>query len=167
MKKWYLVQTQPSNETSAAFNLVRQGYQIYLPQYVRARRHARRLDKVKRPLFPSYMFVKIDVMLQPWRRINSTIGVSRLVCFGEKPIAVPLEIIDAIKTREDHRGLVSLGHLIKYKTGDSVKVIEGALSELTGIFETARDDERVSVLLKLLGREVSVTLPMASIEALA
>ena len=166
MKEWYAVHTQPSNEATAAFNLMRQGFQIYLPQYVRARRHARRLEKVKRPLFPRYMFVKFDVMGQPWRNINSTFGVSRLVCCGEKPLAVPGVIIDEIKTREDNRGLVSLGRLIKYKAGDSVKVIEGALSELTGIFESARDDDRVSVLLELLGREVVVALPMDSIEAL-
>ena len=44
---------------------------------------------VASPLFPRYMFVAIDVAVQRWRSIQSTIGVARLVCNGDHPAEVP------------------------------------------------------------------------------
>jgi len=82
---WYVVQTHPHAEANAAAHLERQGYSVYLPRYHKRRRHARRIEFVTAPLFPSYLFVMIDMFAQRWRSIQSTIGVSRLVCSGEEP----------------------------------------------------------------------------------
>ncbi|MGH9550353.1 MAG: transcription termination/antitermination NusG family protein, partial [Terriglobales bacterium] len=50
--KWYVVQTHPYAETKAAAHLGRQGFETYLPRYVKRRRHARRVNTVAAPLFP-------------------------------------------------------------------------------------------------------------------
>src|SRR4051794_22258157 len=98
---WYVVQAQVNGEAKAAQNLKRQGYDVYLPRYLRRRRHARKVDFVVRPLFPRYMFVAVDLATQRWRSIQSTFGVSRLVCNGEDPATVPSCVVGAIKARED------------------------------------------------------------------
>ncbi len=72
--RWYVVQTQVNGEAKAAQNLLRQGYEIYLPRYLKRRRHARKVDFVAKPLFPRYMFVTIDMATQRWRSIQSTFG---------------------------------------------------------------------------------------------
>lgn len=77
-QRWYVVQTKVNCEAKAAENLRRQGYETYLPRYLKRRRHARRVDLTAKPLFPCYMFVAIDVAMQRWRSIQSTFGVSRL-----------------------------------------------------------------------------------------
>ena len=59
--RWYVVQTQVNGEAKAAQNLLRQGYEIYLPRYLKRRRHARKMDFTAKPLFPRYMFVAIDI----------------------------------------------------------------------------------------------------------
>jgi len=82
--RWYVVQTQPHSERKASFHLVRQGFQTYLPQYLKRRRHARRTETVPAPLFPRYLFVLFDIATQSWRPIRSTIGVNHLVCQGEQ-----------------------------------------------------------------------------------
>ena len=88
-----MVQTQVNGEAKAARNLLRQGYDIYLPRYLKRRRHARKVDFVARPLFPRYMFVAIDMATQRWRSIQSTVGVSHLVCNGDDPAAVPEGVV--------------------------------------------------------------------------
>ena len=67
MNRWYVAQTHAQAEAKALLNLARQGFQSYLPQYVKRRRHARRVEWVKAPLFPRYLFVRfdLDVVVEP------------------------------------------------------------------------------------------------------
>jgi transcriptional antiterminator RfaH len=156
--RWYVVQTQPHAEAKAAAHLARQGFATYLPRYLKSRRHARRVDTVPAPLFPRYMFVAVDVAAQRWRAIQSTIGVSRLVCHGDDPAAVNPGIIDGLRAREDARGFVRLERRIPFGPGDRVRVLQGVFSACLGLFEGVADRDRVAILLDLLGRKVRVTL---------
>lgn len=153
---WYVVQTQPNAERKAVFNLNRQGYQVYLPQYLRRRRHARRVEMVKSPLFPRYLFVAVDVAAQRWRSIQSTIGVSRLVCHGDMPAAVPARVVEQLQQREDAQGLIHLEKRPMFAPGDKVRVQDGVFDSCLGLFEGLTDGERVAILLDLLGRKVRV-----------
>lgn len=155
---WYVVHTHVHSEAKAASHLVRQGYSIYLPRYLRRRRHARRIETVASPLFPRYLFIAIDRMTQRWRCIQSTVGVTRLVCNGEEPAVVPPQVISEIRQREDQAGLVHLDLRPRFAPGDKVRVVGGAFSDCLGLFETLADCERVAILLDLLGRKVRVML---------
>jgi transcriptional antiterminator RfaH len=86
---WHVVQTHSRAEEKAVVHLMRQGYDVYLPRYLKRRRHARRSETVAAPLFPRYLFVSFDRQVQRWRSIQSTIGVSQLVCNGETPASLP------------------------------------------------------------------------------
>ena len=52
---------------------------------------------VKAPLFPRYIFVRIDVTAQQWRVINSTFGVSQLVGHRGLPVAVTPGVIETLR----------------------------------------------------------------------
>jgi len=153
---WYVVQTQPNAERKAVFNLNRQGYRTYLPQYIRRRRHARRVEHVKSPLFPRYLFVAIDMGSQRWRSIQSTFGVSRLVCNGDMPAAVPDHVVEQLQSREDDQGCIRLEKRAMFLPGDKVRVQDGVFEACPGLFEGLTDGERVAILLDLLGRKVRV-----------
>lgn len=153
---WYAVQTQPNAERKAILNLNQQGYEVYLPQYLRRRRHARRVEMVKAPLFPRYLFVAVDVATQRWRSIHSTIGVSRLVCSGDVPAAVPACVVDQLRSREDEQGCIRLERQPMFSPGDKVRVQDGIFESCLGLFEGLSDGERVAILLDLLGRKVRV-----------
>lgn len=155
---WYVVQTQPNAERKALAHLDRQGFTVYLPNYRKKRRHARRTEIVAAPLFPRYLFVAIDVAKQRWRSIHSTIGVSRLVCSGDAPAPVPLGVVDALRLREGGDGLIDIDSGPQFVRGDKVCVRDGVFGDCLGIFECATDRERVSILLDLLGRKVRVVL---------
>ncbi|WP_456709905.1 transcription termination/antitermination protein NusG [Bradyrhizobium sp. USDA 4452] len=150
------MQTQVNAEAKAAAGLVRQGFSTYLPRYQKRRSHARKVELVPRPLFPRYLFVAIDVAAQRWRAIQSTIGVSHLVCVGDRPAAVENGVIDVLKSREDEAGFITLARRPAFSPGDKVRIVEGAFVDSLALVENASDHHRVAVLLNLLGRKVRV-----------
>jgi len=164
-QRWYVVQSQPNAELKAAVHLNRQGFAVYLPRYMKRRRHARRVEHVAAPLFPRYLFVGIDMAAHRWRSIFSTIGVSRLICNGDAPQSVPDQVVAALRAREDEAGFVRLNLRPQFHTGDKICVLDGALAGCFGLYEGMKDSERVAVLLDLLGRKVRVMVDVDSIAA--
>lgn len=163
--RWYVVQTQAHAEGKAAVHLARQGFEPYLPRYLKRRRHARRIETVVAPLFPRYLFVAIDMAVQRWRSVSSTIGVSRLVCNGDRPTPVSEAVIGALKDSEGGDKLVRLDPPPRFLPGDQVKIVDGVFSACLGLYEGMADRDRVAVLLDLLGRKVRVVVDDLSIAA--
>jgi transcriptional antiterminator RfaH len=164
-QRWYVAQTHVHGESKATFHLQRQRFQVYLPRYLKKRRHARRVDTVAAPLFPRYLFVSVDTANQSWHSIRSTIGITRLVTRGDVPAAVPQAIIEGLKHREDAAGHIQLERRPRFVSGDKIRVREGAFCDCLGLFEGISGDERVAILLDLLGRKVRVVLDMDIIDA--
>ena len=161
---WHVVQTRARSENKAAFHLRRQGFDVYLPQYLRRRSHARKVDFVPVPLFPQYLFVAIDFLSQRWRAVNSTVGVTRLICHGELPVELPREVVESLQGRQDAQGFVRQQRNF-LKSGQKIRIRDGAFSDFLGLFESMNDGERVAVLLDLLGRKVRVVLSADVVEA--
>jgi transcriptional antiterminator RfaH len=160
---WYVVQTQTRAELKAAGHLLRQGFEPYLPSYLKRRRHARRTDIVAAPLFPCYVFVSTDLTMQRWRTIHSTAGVARLICNGEEPARVADAIIDGMMASQDESGYLRLLPRPEYRSGDKVRVFEGVFASCLALFEGMTDGERVAILLDLLGRKVRVSIRIDAI----
>jgi transcriptional antiterminator RfaH len=156
--RWYVVQTQVNGEAKAAENLRRQGYEVYLPLYLKRRRHARKVDVTAKPLFPRYMFVAIDIATRRWRSIQSTSGVSHLVTNGEEPAAVPDGVVRALWARQDAKGFVKLEAAAAFAPGDKVRVLGGVFMDTAGLFNGMADHDRISILLQMLGRQVRVVI---------
>ena len=156
--RWYVVQTQVNGELKAAQNLMRQGFEVYLPCYLKRRRHARKIDLVSKPLFPRYLFVAIDVATQRWRSIQSTFGVIRLVSNGDDPAMLPEGVVSALKAREDDKGFITMNNKPAFAPGDKVRVLAGAFMDSAALFNGMADHDRVSILLDMLGRKVRVFL---------
>lgn len=154
---WYVAQTQVQAEAKASVNLARQGFEVYSPRYLRTVRHARRVNVVRAPLFPNYIFVRIDMETQRWRAVNSTIGVKRLVGSEGVPARVATDIIQGLKEHEQADSFLSIvSPAIRFKTGDAVRILRGAFDSCRGIFQGRTENERVEILLEMLGRKVRV-----------
>jgi len=155
MKVWFVVRTKTGAEDRAVWHLNNQGFEVYLPRYRKKIHHARKVSNVLRPVFPGYLFVRMDIAQQPWRAINGTMGVISLVQFGETPRPISDVIIDAIRDREEG-GVVSLAP-DGLKAGDRVHVREGVFANHAALLAEVSDDKRVILLLDLMGREVRVS----------
>jgi len=161
MIQWCAAYTQPRAEGTAVRHLAEQGFNVYLPVYRKRRSHARKIDVVSAPLFPGYLFVAVADD-QPWRCIDSTVGVSYLVRNGTRPAVVPPEVIAALRAAEDERGYVKIV-APELSPGESVRIVGGPFDNLMGRFERMSDRERVVVLLELLGRPTPTVLPRESV----
>lgn len=158
IQRWFVAQTHSHAEARAIANLERQGFSTYLPRYLKRRRHARKVELVPAPLFPRYVFVTIDMERQRWLSIQSTLGITRLVCDGRMPLAVPAGIVEGLMSRHDADGFVRLLAPRGLKPGDRVRVVGGAFEACLGLFEQMSDEQRITILLDLMGRKVRVTL---------
>jgi transcriptional antiterminator RfaH len=142
----------------AARHLRNQGFAAYVPLFLKRRRKGRNIDMCPTPLFGRYIFVGFDVERERWRSVNGTLGVTNLICHGDLPAQVDQKIVNAIALRENADGFVRLSIARSFKFGQSVRVTEGAFADQLGLYEGVGDQERVRILLNLLGRQVRVTI---------
>lgn len=166
MRNWYVVNTHPHQEERAEINLRRQGYQAWMPRLLRERRHARRIDVTSVPLFPGYLFVNLDHQMQPWRAIDSTFGVRRILCHGERPRPVEQGFVEALKETTDENGVVALA-AEEFKIGQPLRLLTGPFADRIGTLLRLADKDRVALLLNLLGREVQVVVSRRQVIAVA
>lgn len=154
---WYVAQTQVQGEIKACMNLSKQDFEVYFPVYHKTVHHARRVNVVKAPLFPNYIFVRIDLEKQRWRAINSTIGIKRLVGCEGVPARIATDVIEQLKAHEKADGFLSfVSPAARLKAGDQVRILGGAFGSCCGVFLAKTDNERVEILLDMLGRKVRV-----------
>jgi len=166
-RRWFAVHTRPQAEPCARDQLGAQGFSVFLPQYLRKRTHARRVECKPYPLFPRYLFVEIDLAVQRWRSINGTLGVSRLIGNDDSPTPVASGVVEELMRRRDAAGLIELAEGPRFVLGDKVRILGGAFASVLGLYEGLADRDRVSILVDLLGRKVRVTLDAPDVEKAA
>jgi len=162
-KSWYLVYTKPRQEEIALSNLARQGYSAYLPRCRHMRKRQGRSMPVIKPLFPRYLFIHLDTHTDNWGPIRSTLGVTSLVRFGQQPAPAPETLIAFLRSREGEDGLHVWAEPT-YRTGDRVRVADGALEGYEGILLARTSRERVVVLLDILGKQIRTQLDVNRLE---
>lgn len=147
---WYLIQTKPRQESRAEENLRRQHFECYRP-------HKPPLsgdEKSGEPLFPGYLFIRLDRRLDNWYPIRSTRGVARVVAFGGEPTPVRDALIEELRQR-----LAAPVEPPRFRPGERVQLRGGTFNELEAIFVSADGEERSVILLTLLQREQKVRVP--------
>jgi transcriptional antiterminator RfaH len=161
--QWYLIHTKCSQEPVAEFNLRRQGYDVYHPRLLRpARSRGHWVSRIC-SLFPRYLFIRLAVGQQAMGPIRSTFGVANIVRFGDAYAVVPDPIVEELRARADpETGLLRLQSRA-FEPGVSVRIIAGLFEGLEGVFQRESADERVVLLLELLGREALLLLPASHV----
>jgi transcription antitermination factor NusG len=80
----------------------------------------------KAPLFPRYVFVRFDVMRDPWHGIFAVAGVNGLVCENRQPVAIGDELVAGFKAREIDGAVPAATPTAEiFNPGDTVRIVEG------------------------------------------
>ncbi|MDO8982390.1 transcription termination/antitermination protein NusG [Cypionkella sp.] len=161
LNECYLAQCKPNCGKIAERNLKRQGIRTFLPLSQQTRCSGTKFVSELRPLFPGYIFVGVHAGGQCWRAINSTYGVSRIVAFCEHPARVPSAFVADLMRRCDAEG--RLLPPPQLAPGDRVRVISGSFANFLAEVDTITPDQRIWVLLDLMGRSLRIELPEASV----
>jgi transcriptional antiterminator RfaH len=160
--RWYAVQCHAHRERAAALHLANQAFFVFLPLREKSRRHARRIETVRAPFFPGYLFVRLDSRWDRWRSVNGTFGVARLVMQGERPAPVPRGVVEALRDSCSEGGILRLR--ADLSPGQSVRVLTGPFADFIGRLDRLADAGRVRVLLDIMGGRTPVLLARESVE---
>ena len=151
---WYAIHSKPRQEERALDNLQRQGFEAWLPMLTVEKVLRGKLANVTEPMFSRYLFIRLDTEQTNWSPIRSTLGVCRLVSFGNRPAVVADELIQALQT-VPQRAPERL-----FQPGQTIKIVSGPLKGIEGIFQQADGEHRAMVLIDLLNKQHRVTTQM-------
>ena len=154
MRNWYLIKTKTRQENIAIQNLKNQEYSTYCATV--------KIDNKHVVLFPGYIFINLDNKKENWSPIHSTKGVVNFVRFGLNFAQVPDNVIEFLKANQ----LINqekLENLNQFKSGDKVQITDGVLKNCVAIFKSFKSDDRVILLMNLLGQQQSITIKQESV----
>ncbi|MDR2209618.1 MAG: transcription/translation regulatory transformer protein RfaH [Azoarcus sp.] len=159
---WYLIHTKPRLEKYALENLERQGYECYLPLYPAERLRSRKLTVIDVPLFPRYLFVRLDPegFGKSWGPIRSTRGVSQMVHFGQRPALADDTLIALLKSREQS---CQPEPERLFEQGNIVRITGGPFANIEAIYQMPDGKCRALVLIELLNKPTSMRVDLASL----
>jgi len=157
MRNWYLIKTKPRQENVAIKNLENQEYSTFCPTV--------KIKNNNVVLFPGYLFIHLDKKQENWSPIRSTKGVLNFVRFGLNYAQVPDTVIEFLKANQ----LIykeKLINLNKFKSGEKVQIIDGVFKNCIAIFKSSKPDERVILLMNLLGQQQAINIKQKSVISL-
>jgi transcriptional antiterminator RfaH len=149
---WYAVHAKPKQEQRALENLQRQGYEAWLPLITVEKLRRGRLTELVEPMFSRYLFIRLDTQHSNWSPIRSTLGVSRLVTFGNVPAPIADNLIETL------RGLPARAPERLFQPGQEVQIIDGPLKGLQGIYQLTDGEARAMVLVDLMSKMHKVSV---------
>jgi len=156
---WYALQSKPNKESQLLRGLEASGFEAWYPSY-RVKPVNPRSRKI-RPLFPRYLFVRIDLGEQPVSTFTWMANAIGLVSFGDVPAPVPDRLIEVIRERLREMTNV-LGYAEEFKPGDRVRVTSGPFRDYEAVVDLRLSGvDRVRVLLDIMrGRSMAVQMDM-------
>lgn len=172
-ERWRIALTEPNRQKLAIDGLLRIGIPSYLPmcpKYQKVPNGAIPYRLV--PMFVGYLFVKFSLDMPGWGRLFSTPGIrngcgSGLMRNGSKEAYQELTEIEVQDVMLKERQLLGEKDArikdLGLEIGGQVRIKRGPWAEILANIETLDDDERISLLFKLLGKEHRVVLPLEAI----
>ena len=93
---WYALQHKPSQGDRALTHLQNQDIACFYPKITVEKIKGGKRTKKLEPLFPGYLFVKLEQADPVWAKLRSTRGILRIVSFANKPATIPDDVIQHI-----------------------------------------------------------------------
>ena len=152
--------TWSRHEKSVFEQLRSKQIEAFLPLYQPFKRWRNGQIGTLAPLFPGYLFVRIDIQNQ--LPVLQTSGVARFVGFGQRPAVVPdneIAQLEAVVAQ----GLKVSPHPY-LSVGDRVEITRGPLAGLAGILTRDKQGARVVLSVELISRSISVELDAEDVE---
>lgn len=160
--RWYAIQTKVNKEKEVEKRLCDLHIEVFMPWMRTRRRIGSRFHWILAPLFPGYLFCRLD-LIESGKAVRYSPGVKDFLKFGSQIAEVAVEIVTSV--RERCPGGVAQIEPISAKPGDAVRINEGPFLGLEAIFEKRmKGSERVAVLLEILGRQTRLVLPSETVE---
>jgi Transcription antiterminator len=149
---WFAVRVKSNFEKRVALSLSSKGLDTFLPDYKTERRWSDRFKTIDCPLFPGYVFCRID--LNHRLLVLSTPGFLCIVSNGSKP--APVDEAEIARIQVVVRSRLSALPWPTLAVGQKVRLVRGPLSGLEATLVEVGKHQRIYVGVTLLRRGVSV-----------
>ncbi len=151
---WFALRVKPRFEKLVASVAHNKGFEQFLPLYLSRRRWSDRYKSVELPLFPGYVFCRLDPDLRlPLLTIP---GVLHFVGIGKVPAPIDPAEITAIQAAI--RSGLNTEPWPFLTVGQRVRLEAGPLAGAEGFLTEVRKQHRLVVSLTLLQRSVAVEI---------
>jgi transcriptional antiterminator RfaH len=159
---WAIARAKPGMMATALVNLQRQTFNHYAPMIEETRIRRGVIVTEPKYLFSTYIFVEV---LDRWMALSNTYGLSRVICFDNKPASVSQKIIDDLKSREENGFYRPIEPQELFHKDQRIYINNGLLQGKFGICQGMKGSDRVKILLIGLAGNVRATLPAVHLEA--
>lgn len=161
---WFVARTKPNREDLAHRSLGIRGVDVFLPRIVEDERYASLFPRLQpAPLFPGYLFVRMDLPVD-YPRVVWAPGIRELLCLGGGPVPVGDQVIEQIRLRCDDRGVVHVPRS-PWNRGDRVEIASGPFAGLLATVETVMPRrQRIKLLIDFLARQTSIDMPLTAVK---
>jgi transcription elongation factor/antiterminator RfaH len=158
---WYAAYTSSRHEKTVAEHLRQREVECFLPLYETVRRWNNGRHRVQLPLFPSYVFVRME--LRNKLRVLQVPGLVQLVTFQGSPAALPDAEVETL------RSALTAGVLAQpyryLNVGSKVEVCRGPLQGMRGILLRHQGQFRVVISVEMIMRSIVVEVDASDIVA--
>lgn len=160
---WHLALCRPNQGHIAFQNLVKAGFEVFMPRHRASWRWRGRLVDGLRPVFGGYLFFSTDPAAQRWREVANMPGVGSLVKIGlHSPARVPSAVVTGLMRRCDAEGCLIPPD--DFQAGEVVCVTSGPFAGFIGTVEKMDQERRIHMLLTMLGRDTPLIVSHQSVE---
>jgi len=152
---WYALQTRYRFEKKVALQLQQKDIEIFLPLRQELHRWSDRDQEIYVPLFPGYVFVRVENSKEQRLRVLQTGGIYSFVSTAGDPLPIPASQIEHLQLLLSQRVACSLRPFLKI--GQRVRIRGGCLHGLEGIF--SQDGPRSLVIsIESIQRSVAIEI---------
>lgn len=151
---WFALRVKSRSEKVVSTIARHKGFEEFLPLYQSRRRWSDRFKSVELPLFPGYVFCRINPEFR--LPILTIPGVLSFVGIGRVPAPIDDAEIAAIQTAIG-AGLLAEPYPF-LEVGQRVRLAEGPLAGLEGLLVEVRKQQRLVVSVSMLKRSVAVEI---------
>ena len=153
-KKWIAVYTKPRHEKTVENELLKKGFEVYLPILKERRKWSDRKKWVEFPLFRSYIFVRTEIKNSLF--VLQTMGVVKVIKFGGEIAVIQNDSIQAIKLMIEGGYMPeAIDYFVK---GETVEVKNGPLKGLIGEVIRVDNNDRLLVRVDAIQHSISVQI---------
>jgi transcription antitermination factor NusG len=158
-KQWYAFYTRPKLEKKISQEINDMKIENYLPLHIVLRRWSDRVKRMVVPLFPNYLFVKMEVVQK--HQILSVDGVVNIISCGGRPVSVRDSEIESIRKIETVKSDISFEEFTC--KGEKVIVTKGVFAGCEGELLRRLKGDRLLIKLPTISMAVSVNIPIEDV----
>jgi transcription antitermination factor NusG len=160
--KWYLIYTNPRSEKKVEAELLKRGYEVFLPMHKTLKQWSDRKKWVEEPLFKSYIFINTELE-KKYYDIKNVSGIVKFVIFEKNPAEVDPREIALVKLMLGDLGvgsaLLATALAQTWEIGEEVEVIAGPLIGTKGKLIYKNGNKFLQIELETMQQTLLVRIP--------